>query len=85
MADDARFRGVDMDRRRKEIYLDVVEAIKDHAAVQAALNEAQVQRDLTDAMLRGVDRKPKSGRVAWTAHTGGGADSGEVEVYWGSG
>lgn len=85
VADDARFRGVDMDRRRKEIYLDVVDAIKDHAAVQAALSEAQVQRDLTDAMLRGVDRKPRSGRVAWSAHGGVGEESGDVEVRVGRG
>lgn len=82
VADDPRFRGVDMDRRRKEVYLEVVEAIKDHAAVQAALNAAETQRELTDAMLRGVERSPRANRVSWTAHNNNNApgDATAVEV-----
>lgn len=79
VADDPRFRGVDMDRRRKEIYLEVVEAIKDHAAVQAALSAAESQRELTDAMLRGVERSARAERVSWTAHNNAG-DAAAVEV-----
>lgn len=80
VAEDPRFRGVDMDRRRKEVYLEVVEAIKDHAAVQAALNAAETQRELTDAMLRGVERSSRAERVAWTAHTNAPGDAAAVEV-----